>query len=148
MRVLCRHGHFAFYPKEAKDVYRYASYFDQELERDGDFYTFAPLAGLERYSLAAKFFGNLPAITTYEGRGPWDVMRENGFVYDLKTKLIVPKLAILSASQPIKGDGYYLSDSPLLQPGSRNQIGQQILSYDAEFVQGSFQLKIVGFEYE
>lgn len=148
MRILCRHGHFAFYPDNAKDVARFSNYFDQELERDGDFYTFAPLVGLKRYSLLGKLYGNLPALSTYEGRGPWEVMRENGFVYHLQTKLLVPKLTILNVLQPVMTDGYFLTTTPLIQPGSRNQIGQQILSYDAQYIEGSFQLKVLELSYE
>lgn len=148
MRVLCRHGHFAFFPKRAKDVARYARFFDQDLVREGDYYTFEALAELPRYSIAGKIFGNLPALETYEGRAPWEVMRENDFVYSLQLGLLVPKLAIVSIVQLPRSDTYFISPTPLFQPGVRDTSGQQILSYDAEFIQDSFQLKIIEVAYE
>lgn len=148
MRVLCRHGYFSFYPKRARDVARYARFFDQALVRVSDFYTFEALAELPRYSLTAKVFGNLPALTTYEGRGPWDVMRENGFVYHIQSKLLVPKLTVIGVVQSPRSDSYGISPAPLIQPGTRDASGEQILSYDAEFIQDSVQLKLIEVDYE
>lgn len=148
MRVLVRHGHFAFFPKRANDIDRFSTFFGQDLVSEDDYYTFEGLAGLPRYSLAVKAFGNLPAIKTYEGRGPWEVMRENDFVYSLTLGLLVPKLSIVKLSQPILTDGYFLSESPIYQPGMRDKSGRQILSYDAEFVSDNNQLRILGVSYE
>ncbi len=148
MRVLVRHGHFAFYPEMAKDVALFARFFDQDLVRVDDYYTFEALAHLPRYSLLAFPFGNLPAIATYEGRGPWEVMRENDFVYNVKTELLVPKLSIVGVLQAPRSDSYFISPTPLYQPGMRDSSGSQILSYDARFNQENFQLKILAVDYE
>ncbi len=148
MRVLCRHGHFAFYPDNAEDVARYCRFFDIELVRSGDFYTFEALADLPRYSLQVKPFGGLPAITTYEGRGPWEVMRENGFVYNVLLERLVPKLTIIGVLQAPRSDSYFISPTPLFQPGVRDSSGQQILSYDAEFIPETSKLKIIQVAYE
>ncbi len=148
MRVLVRHGHFAFFPKTAKEVAKFASYFDQDLVRVDDYYTFESLAELPRYSIMIKPFGNLPAITTYEGRGPWEVMRENDFVYNVGLKLLVPKLAVVGMVTLLRSDAYMICPTPLYQPGMRDASGRQILSYDGEYMPENFQLKIREVSYE
>lgn len=147
MRILVRHGHFAFFPVKAEDMARFSNYFGQDFVRDGDFYTFPLLKEAPRYSLAAKLYLNLPALTTYEGRGPWEVMRENDFVYNVATGLLVPKLAITGVLTLPLADTFFLCPTPLLQPGTRDVSGQQILSYDGEFNLNTFQLKILEISY-
>lgn len=148
MRVLCRHGHIAFYPKRARDISRFSSFFKTTLVRDKDFYTFPLLKGAPRYSLSGKPYLSLPAIVTYEGRECWDVLRENGFVFHIASGLLVPKLAVAIPINPPQTGFYFAAQSPLIQPGSRNLSGRQILSYDGEYLDDTFQLRVRGFEYE
>ncbi len=142
LKVVCRHGHFAFYPNLPRDIARFARFFDQDLVSVEDFFTFEPLAELPRYSLVVKPFGNLPAIVTYEGRNAWDVMRENSFVYDLTLKILVPKVSIISIMELPRSDSYFISPAPLVQPGTLDKLGNRFMSYQGEFFQDSFQLKI------
>ncbi len=148
MRVLVRHGHFAFYPEKLNDLGRFSRYFGITLVRDGDFYTFSLLQDAPRYSLATKLFLNLPATTTYEGRAPWEVMRENGFVFDLLTQILVPKTSYVSIAPLPLSDDHWISPTPLFQPGLRDTSGRQILSYDGFFTMGTFDLKIIEVAYE
>ncbi len=147
MRVLCRHGHFAFYPKRPGDVARFMEFFEVDLVRDGDFYTFPLLQDAPKYSLAVKPYLGIPATTTFEG-DPWAVMRENGFVYHIASGLLVPKQAVFIPINPILTGYYFLAESPLIQPGSQNAAGQKILSYDAEYMQEVNQLRVTEFAYE
>lgn len=142
MRVLCRHGHFAFYPRNETEVGSFVDYYKEPLVRVGDFYTFPALQNIPDFSIKLLPVGNLPAVKNFEGR-PWDVMRENGFVYSLALKLLVPKAAIPIVVDPKISNYYWLGQTPLLQPGSRNLLGQQILSYDAEYIDSIFQLRIL-----
>lgn len=147
MRVLCRHGHFSFYPRDADDISRFSNYFSVTLKREEDYYTFERLFEAPHYSLLGKPYINLPAIETYEG-SPWDVMRENGFVYHLGTGLIVPKASIVSIVEiPMVGH-YFRAGGSLIQPGSRTLLGRQILSYSGEFIKEGLSLRISEFEYE
>ncbi len=148
MRVLVRHGHFAFYPRKTSELSRFAKMFDVDLVRDGDFFTFDFLAGAERYSLAGKLYLNLPALETYEGRGPWDVLKQNDFVYSTALGLLVPKASITAVMQSPRSDTYFICPTPILQPGTLDATGQQILSYDAIFNDDTFQLKIIEVAYE
>lgn len=147
MRVVCRHGHFAFYPRRSSDIYQFATSFDVELVREEDYFTFDALAGADKYSILGKPYLNLPALKTYEGN-PWDVLRENDYVYSLSLGLIVPKLSILGIAEISQQSFYYVTNVPLLQPGVRTVLGQQILSYSGEFYDDKFYFRILEFDYE
>ncbi len=147
MRVVCRHGHFAFYPDNASEIGRFANYFEANLEREEDYFTFEALAGLRKYSILGQPYPLLPATKTFEGN-VWDVMRENNLVYSLTLGTLVPKLSILSLVD-IPLVGYFsLVQGSLLQPGSRILTGQQILSYSGEFVDEGMSLRVAEYTYE
>lgn len=150
MRIICRHGHFAFYPEHAGDLSRFVSYYGIALARDPDedFYTFPLLVGAPNYSLVGKAYLGLAAIATFGGRHSWDVLRANGFVYSLTSKGLVPKASIMINVNPPLVGYYYLGQSQLVQPGSLNVNGQRIISYDAELLQDYNELRISEFEYE
>lgn len=148
MRVLCRHGHYAFYPKTSEDLGRFTSHFKISLQPYSDFFTFPLLVNAPKFSITAFPFLNLPALTTYEGE-PWQVMRENGFIYDITTGLLVPKALVLTLVRPVLSGFYFRIDKPLLQAGSINAVGfQQILSFDAEIDLDFNKLLIRSFSYE
>jgi putative methionine-R-sulfoxide reductase with GAF domain len=127
MRVLCRHGHFAFYPRNASDIAQFANYFDITLKRERDYYTFEGLYGADDYSLTLSPYLNMPALVTYEGE-PWEVMRENMFVYHLGLDIVVPRMLITTTVEvPLVGF-YFTAQGSLLQPGSWTSNGQ-IMSY-------------------
>lgn len=148
MRVIVRHGHFTFYPRDSEDVARFTQYFQTELVPEDDYFTFPALKGLPRYSIAPKPFGNLPAVVTYEGRRAWDVMRENEFVYDVTTELLVPALAVVHLASLAQATYYWVVQRTLLQPGAILPTGQRLLSYDAEFLQDWQQLRLRSVGYE
>ncbi len=149
MRIVCRHGHYAFYPFTSTELSRFCSKYDLVLEPEEDYYTFPELIDADRYSLAAKpWLGSLPATKTFEGRHAWDVMRANDFVFSLTTKLVVPKLSIVGVyDNPLTG--YYWRAVTLLpQAGYRDLKGQQILSFDAMHDVGLTETRIVSVGYE
>jgi hypothetical protein len=65
MRVLCRYGHFAFYPKDEKEISLFNQLFDQVLLRQDDFYTFEFLKDAPEYSLLGKPYLGLPASVLF-----------------------------------------------------------------------------------
>lgn len=147
MRVLCRHGHFAFYPRRASDVARFCRFFDATLERVEDFYTFPGLVAAKSFSLEGLKYLGLAATATVEGV-PWDVMRENGFVYSVeKGKVIALSSVSLSTDLPLSTHCYI--GPPLVEPGSRDRSGKRILSYDGEYMESEFtRLYVREIEYE
>jgi len=143
MRVLCRHGHFAFFPRDGEDLARFTQYYDVTLEPDGDFYTFPALVGAPRWSIAGATYLNLVAVATFEGRGPWDVLRENQFVYSLETGLLVPAASITTSTELVRTNFNFHARTNLIQPGSlRKDTGLPIRSYDGEFDQTIYKLKV------
>lgn len=146
MRVLCRHGHYAFYPRNEKDISRFSSYYDEELVRERDFYTFPRLQNAPNYSLAGKLYQGTIAIRTFAGE-PWEIMRENNYVYHIASGLLVPKAGITIIVDPPQIGYSFLAQSPLLQAGSFNSAGQRLLSFDGEFLQSNFQFRVSEFEY-
>jgi hypothetical protein len=147
MRVLCRHGHYALYPRRASDAARYCQFFDTELERVEDFYTFPELVAAEHFSIAGREYLGLQATVTFEGR-PWDVMRENGFVFDVSNRKLV-LLGSVSLRVELPLSNHFYIAPPLVQPGSRDRSGRRILSYDGEYADGEFtRLYVRELEYE
>lgn len=132
MKVVCRHGYFSFYPGTEVDVWRFMRIFKRKLISQYNYFTFESLAGLPRYSLTAQIFGNLPALVTYEGRHASEVMRENGFVYDMRTGLLSPSITITSLMKLPQSLDYAVAPSPLVQPGSIMPNGQRINSFIGE----------------
>jgi hypothetical protein len=146
MRILCRHGHYSFYPRTVSDIARFSSFYNQELVRVNDYYTFPFLKELESYSLKGLPYKNLAATATYEGN-PWEVMRENGFVYSLALKTLVPKASVNFVLNTPKTGFYFTSEIPMIQAGSLNALGIQLLSYDAEYHFDINKLRVRGFDY-
>lgn len=146
MRILCRHGHFAFYPKNENEIYRFENLFDEEIVRVDDFYTFDFLSEAPDYSLIGKNYLGLPAVAGFEGN-PWDVMEANGFVYNVALGLVVPKTTILTVVSIDISESFYTTENPFIQPGSLNVDGSRILSYDANYSVDTSQLRIFEVQY-
>lgn len=129
MRILCRHGHYAFYPEGPRELGRLAENFSLDFLPERDYFTFAKLAGLETYSIKGKPYGNfLPATKTYQGL-PWEVMRENGFVWSLALKTLVPKSTIVTVAKPSPLAWAWQSQTMFFQAGSLVS-GERIVSFD------------------
>lgn len=133
MRVLVRHGHFAFFPDGASDVARFNAIQGVELERDGSFYTFPDLVGLADYSIAGNAYGSGVATKTFEGK-PWEIMRENDLVYSIALEQLVPKSSIVTLASIKLVTFYFVSGTTLVQPGSiLPESNDKIMSFDALF---------------
>lgn len=151
MRLICRHGHYAFYPQDAGDLFEFQEAYKIKLVRVNDYYTFQALSALPDYVLATTVYGNAlaPAIATIEGK-PWDIMKANNLVYNLATGLLVLKTSIISnVKLPFLGK-YFIPEyrSLILQSGSRVVGQSQILSYDSEFATSVLEQRITGVWYD
>lgn len=147
MRILVRHGHFAFFPQDSREISRYAKFFGEEMVREGSYYTFANLADAPSFSIKGMPWMGLVATATFEGK-PWDIMRENGFVYNVALGSVVAKDDITGAVSLPRSDNFFISPTPLFQPGKTDLVGNAILSYDAIWNQDSMQLRIRELQYE
>ncbi len=129
MKVICRHGHFAFYPGTAEDIARFQRLFETPIVAEADYFTFEGLLGLPKWSQVLKPYGLLPAVVTFEGPHASDVMRENSFVYSIVTGLLVPTSAITEVISLPQTQNAYLASKLLLQPGCVLTTGDRLLGY-------------------
>lgn len=142
MRILSRHGHYAFYPEHSSEIADFCKAFDITLEREDDFYTFPALKGLKDYSLATVVYKDIAATVNYEGK-PWEIMRENEVVYNIGLEKVVPLISITTTLSLTLADGFYNVNVPLIQAGSIVPTGERIVDYDAIFVEEYKQLKVM-----
>ncbi len=120
MRVVVRHGHFAFYPRDREEVLKFRRRFGFMLFAEDDYFTFISLVNLPKYSLIGIPYGLLgtPALITYAGSHPYEVMRANRFVYSMKTLTIVPVLTFAPFAINLRQSGDFLiSPRSFVQPG-------------------------------
>ncbi len=130
MKIVVRHGHFAFYPAKRQDVFHFQRIFKIPLFPEEDYYTFLGLTHLPRWSQVGRLFGTLPALLTYEAEHAWEVMAENDFVYSLALGVLVPTTAIKQTTTLKRSLDYVLAPGILIQPGaSLTDTGNVVLGY-------------------
>ncbi len=120
MRVVVRHGHFAFYPRDRDEVLHFRRKFGFMLFAEEDYFTFFSLLNLPKYSLIGSPYGLLgtPALLTFAGSHAHEVMRANRFVYSMKTLTIVPAAAFAAfAINFSQSRDFILSPKSFVQPG-------------------------------
>lgn len=144
MRVICRNGFFSFYPERSSDVTEFCSYFEIDLVRMEDFYTFPILAEIPNYSIQGAPLSNLVANKTYEGK-PWEVLRENRMVYSIEGEILVPMISVVDTVDLYLSNFYYIAQAVLIQPGARSRSGKKIVSYDAQMDLAMRKLNIRGY---
>lgn len=139
MKLRCLHGYFKLEEEFAGDVSQFLSLFKVELESNGDHFTFSDLVDAPRYSIAGGLYLGAPATETFEGE-PWEVMRENGLVYDFTTGLVVPIVSITTLISIQEATSYYLTDG-MIVPGSITEDGQRVTDYSAFYSFDKFKFK-------
>lgn len=146
MKVVCRQGHFAFYPADKGEVIRFQRLFKLGLVAERDYFTFDGLEGLPRWSQAGRLFGTLPAVVTFEGEHAWEVMRENAFVYSLATGFLVPSSTVVQSVNLRQTLDSALAPKPLIQPGAVMTDGNILLGYRGELDLTSQRLYVFSLE--
>lgn len=148
MRIVCRHGHYAFYPFKSEEIANFCTKYDASLSPENDYYTFDELIDAPRYSIQGKPWLDIPALETFEGPRAWDVMQANDFVFSLQLKTIVPKLSIVGVYDNPRSAYYWRAVTILPQAGYRDVTGQQILSFDAIHDVALSETRILSVSYE
>lgn len=133
MKIQCIHGYFKFSESKAGQLSRFMSMFGLELERSGDHYTFSDLVDAPDYSIAGSTFLGAPTSVTFAG-DPWEVMRENGLVYDFTKGLVVP-ISTIVRSVTLLNAGNYIISTGMILPGSVTEDGSRVTDYSAQFIQ-------------
>lgn len=88
MQVFCEHGFYTFSPESMDDKAYFESNMGVRLVRMGERLTFEELANLPDFSIKGAPYGNLTATVNFAGH-PADVLRANGFVFDIDNLKLV-----------------------------------------------------------
>lgn len=140
MRVTCLNGYFIFTEDLLGEIAFFNSFYSQDLVAKNNYYTFSKLAVAPIYSVAPVPYLGVPTTKTYCG-DPWEVMRENGIVYNFTLGLAQPKLSITSTT-PLIRTAYGFRTNGLMQPGSFTSDLKRITGYQARV-----DLDTQGFDY-
>lgn len=127
MRFRCQHGYFFFEEERPGEMSTFVSTTGFDLVAFENYYTFTGLVDAPDFSLKGGAYLDAIATKTFEGK-PWEVMRQNGLVYDFTKELVVPIATVVSQLVLNEGPEYFFSDFFLI-PGSRNASGQKVTSY-------------------
>ena len=130
MRIDCLNGYFFFREDKIGEVAQFMAHYSLSLVAVDDYYTFEALEAAPDHSIkGASYLGNL-ATVNYEGK-PWEVMGQNGYVFDLisgTVKAIASIVNIVSISQA----GFYFVSPGLINPGAVTSDGRKVKSYRAK----------------
>lgn len=146
MRIRCLHGYFIFQELKAGQVSEFINLFGFSLSAKDDYFTFDFLLGAPDYSLILKPYLGVPATATFEGR-PWEVMRENGLIYDFDLNIVKPILSVTQFFQIETAANYFISNG-LILPGSVTADGSRVKDYSAwfSFSNSTFRYSEVSYE--
>ncbi len=140
MKITCLNGYFNFRETSLGEIAEFNSIFSSTLTAKDDYYTFNFLKDAPEYAIAGSKYLNLVATKTYSAK-PWEIMRENKFVYDFNLKaLTVSSLVAKKVLLTRLRDRY--SASGLIQPGSVTSDWKRISGY-----QGTVNLENLNFSY-
>ena len=127
MKFNCEHGFYTFYPESMDDQAYFEFNTGFELVRLGKGLTFDILAQLPDYSIKGQPYGNLTATVNYAGH-PADVLRANGFVFDVEKQQLATLDSITSSLKLYEQqNGAYIATT-FPQAGSKVQ-NQTLLSF-------------------
>lgn len=132
MKVDCLHGYFKFSELEPGDLSKFMSLYGLELERNGDHFTFADLVDAPFYSIEGSTYLGAPTSVTFAGQ-PWEVMRENGLVYDFSSGTVKLIETVLRPIE-VRNAGYYFLSPGMIVPGSVREDGSRVTDYAAFFL--------------
>lgn len=146
MKIKCLHGYFIFEESKAGQVADMINLFGFALVLKDGYYTFSSLAEAPQFSIAGGTYLGAAATKTFEGK-PWEVMRENGLVYDFANDEVI---RIDTVTQPIElssTNRYFLSSGMILA-GSLTDDGSRVKEYAAHYLfdTAKFKYSEVSFE--
>jgi|SRR5665213_1249903 len=132
LKIQCVSGFFIIRDEATWEIPRFISMVGLQLVSFRDFWTFPFLVTAEDYSLKGKQYLGVTATKTFEGE-PWDIMAENGLVYDFGAGLVKP-ISTITQHLYIKDAGQFYVSNGLLVPGSLRDDGKRVTDYSARFL--------------
>lgn len=146
MKIKCLHGFYIFRNDYAGEISRFCSLTGLDIVPKDDYFTFAFLKDAPDYSFTGKTYLGLPALETYEGK-PWEVMEENGFVYDVNAGSL-KLIQLITKVVDIEQVGSVYVASGLLQAGSIAKNLKRVKNYSASFDLNDMKFRYNEIEYE
>lgn len=146
MRIDCIHGYFKIFETSPGQLSEFVSSYGFSIKRSGDHFTFAKLVDAPNYSLAGGVFLGAPTTKRFSGQ-PWEVMRENGLVYNFSLDVVVPTATIIQRTE-LEQVGYVWSSKGLLLPGSLTEDGSRVKGYAAFYSSEKAQFRYSEVSYE
>jgi len=122
MKCRCIHGYFIFNETKVGQISDFISLTGLPLVARDDYYTFETIAAAPNYSIKGAPLLGITATETFTGN-PWDVFRENGFVYDFGDDVVRP-IALTTAKTTVRLAGNRFVSPGLLLPGSVTPDGR------------------------
>lgn len=140
MKINCTHGYFKFEELKPGEAAFFSKYFGVDLQRhESGYFTFKELLEVPDHSIKGADFMGVEAIKNYAGQ-PWEVMEQNGLVFDFSQGLLVP-VSEITARFSIGQGNYYFFSKGLIQPGSVRADGTRIVGYTAFFLKDSIKFR-------
>ncbi len=139
MTIKCLHGYFMFDETKIGQISDYLSFYGLPLVKKDTYYTFETLKDAPRYSIKGGFYLGAICTKTFEGE-PWEVMRENGLVYNFILDKVVPIASVTQRPNINQAANYFFSDG-LLLPGSVRNDGKRVKDYTAGYSFASIKYK-------
>ncbi len=144
MKLNCMHGYFKFFAEGSEDIGDFLNLYPFDLVAEKDYYTFSFLEDAPKYSLQGGTYLGAIATKTFEGE-PWEILRENGLVYDFLNDVVVPIATITQLCELQETNRYFIADG-LVLPGSLTDDGDRVTDYSAFYYNNKFEYNEVTFE--
>lgn len=128
MKITCIHGYFIFREQSVGEIAKFNSLYDQDLTAFDDYYTFSLLVDSPIYTISGTSWLGVLANASFCGK-PWELMRENSFVYNVQSSQIVAISTVTNRASITRTYADYLARG-LIQPGSFDANYQRITGYN------------------
>jgi hypothetical protein len=131
VRLTCLHGFFIVKEDAVGEIAKFNSIYSQDLTARHDYYTFALLAESPIYSISPSAWLGAVTSKTFCGE-PWEIMRENGLVYNISARE-VQQIASITTQAQLNRLRTCWSSRGLVQPGSLTTEWEKITGYQCAF---------------
>lgn len=115
------------------------------LVRKDSYFTFETLSEAKDYSIKGVPYLGVTATKTFEGK-PWEIMAQNGFIYDFSLDAVRSLDAVQSRVVLNQARKYFVPNG-LIIPGSFDETGNRVLSYSAWFLSSTRKFKYTEVSY-
>lgn len=146
MRIKCLHGYYMFEESKAGQIADFLNLFGFQLISKDGYYTFSSLDSAPEFSIKGSTYLGAPCTKSFEGK-PWEVMKQNGLVYDFVNDAVVALETIAYKIQLLETNSYFLSNG-MIVAGSVRDDGSRVRDYAAHYLfdTAKFKYSEVSFE--